>query len=96
MPRSTDFDNEWDDDESFSNEWDDEESSSHEWVDDASDVPTVPCPYCEREVPEDLTRCPYCEHYISREDAPPDRKPWWIIVGVVVCLLVVLLWIATF
>jgi hypothetical protein len=35
---------------------------------------------------------PYCERYLSKEDAPRPRKPWWIIVGVVACLCVVYLW----
>jgi hypothetical protein len=70
-------------------EWDDPWPS-----DDADDdEPTVPCPYCQGEVHEDSQRCPYCERYISREDAPPGPKPWWLIAGVVVCLLVVGLWI---
>jgi hypothetical protein len=55
--------------------------------------PTVPCPYCKREIPEDAPRCPYCEHYISEEDPPPSRKPWWIILGVVLGLYVVYRWI---
>jgi hypothetical protein len=39
-------------------------------------------------------RCPHCENYLSEEDeAAPSRKPWWIIVGVLVCLYVVYRWI---
>jgi hypothetical protein len=45
-------------------------------------------------------RCPpilglrtYCEHYISEEDAPPARKPWWIILGTLLCLYIVYRWI---
>jgi hypothetical protein len=70
-------------------EWDDGGHSA-----DADDgEPTIPCPYCRREIHEESQRCPYCEHYISQEDAPPGRKPWWLIVGVVFCLFVVYLWI---
>jgi hypothetical protein len=62
-----------------------------DWDDD-DDVETVPCPYCRRAMPEDAPRCPYCENYISEEDAPPGRKPTWIVVGAVLCLLMALLW----
>jgi hypothetical protein len=55
--------------------------------------PTIPCPYCRREIHEDSQRCPYCESYISQEDAPPSRKPWWLIAGVAICLVLVYLWL---
>jgi hypothetical protein len=64
-----------------------------DFEDEGDDEPTVPCPYCRRQIHEDAQRCPYCEQYLSDEDAPPARKPWWIIVGVIVCLLLVLRWI---
>jgi len=64
-----------------------------EWDDDFDDDDsTVPCPHCSRSIPEDVVRCPYCENYISDEDAPPARKPWWLIIGVLVCLYVVYCW----
>jgi hypothetical protein len=56
-------------------------------------VDTVPCPYCRRLVPEDAPHCPYCQRYISQEDAPPGPKPWWLVLGVFVCVLIVVLWI---
>jgi hypothetical protein len=68
-------------------DWDDQ------WPSDDDEEPTVECPYCRREIHEDSPRCPYCEQYISQEDAPPSRKPWWLIAGVAVCLLLVYLWI---
>ena len=60
---------------------------------DAGDDDTVPCPYCRRPIHEDAQRCPYCEQYISEEDAPGGRKPWWILLAVAVCLAVVLSWL---
>ena len=75
---------EWDDDES--DEGDDEEASD-------DDEPMIPCPYCKRQIHEDSQRCPYCDHYISEEDAPPARKPWWIILGTLLCLYIVYRWI---
>jgi hypothetical protein len=63
-----------------------------DWPEEEDKDPTVPCPYCHREILEEAERCPYCESYISREDAPAARKPWWIVVGVIVCLYVVYRW----
>lgn len=75
-------------------EWDDGESDvgdDEEACDD--DEPTIPCPYCKRKIHEDSPRCPYCERYISEEDATPARKPWWIILGTLLCLYIVYRWI---
>jgi len=57
------------------------------------DDSVTPCPYCKREIHEDAQRCPYCENYISREDAPPARKPLWVIVGVILALYIVFRWL---
>jgi hypothetical protein len=76
MPRSTIDDEDWDDD--FDDEFDDDS--------------TVDCPYCGRSIPEDAPWCPYCENYISEEDAPTGRKPWWIIIGALACLYIVYRW----
>lgn len=54
---------------------------------------TIPCPHCQRPIHEDSQRCPYCELYLSEETAPPTRKPWWIILGVLLCLYVVYQWV---
>jgi hypothetical protein len=53
----------------------------------------VPCVYCGRPMYEDSPRCPHCGNYISAEDAPPGRKPLWIIIGALVCLFAVYRWI---
>ena len=74
MPRWPDDEDDWDDDFD-ADEGDDLDASDDE------DEPTVPCPYCRRPIHEEAERCPHCEHYISEEDAPPARKPWWILVG---------------
>ena len=65
-----------------------------EFAADEDEEPTVPCPYCRREIHEDAQRCPYCENYLSAEDAPPTRKSWWIIIGAALCLFAVYRWIA--
>jgi hypothetical protein len=53
---------------------------------------TQPCPYCRHMIHESSLRCPQCGSYISEEDAPAD-KPWWVVVGVLVCLGMVVYWI---
>lgn len=65
-----------------------------DWSQDDEEEPTVPCPYCRREIHEDASRCPYCEHYISEEDRPAAPKAWWIVLGALACLWVVYQWIA--
>jgi predicted nucleic acid-binding Zn ribbon protein len=54
---------------------------------------TIPCPYCRRPIYEDSQRCPHCGNFISEEDAPAARKPWWIIVGALLALYAVYRWI---
>lgn len=72
-------------------EWDAEEGA--DIGDDSDDEPTVPCPYCRREILEDSPRCPYCERYISAEDHAGLKKPLWIISTALVCLGVALWWV---
>lgn len=85
MPRLDDHDDEFDD------AWDgDDDIDADEDPDD--DEPTIDCPYCGAEMLEDSPRCPACGTYLSKEDAPPRRRPGWIVLGVVICLLLVYLW----
>lgn len=87
MSRYKEDDNEWD----AEDEW---ESDDGEFAaDDEESAATIECPYCQAEIHEDSQRCPFCENYLSREDAPSERKPVWLVVGVVICLILVLLWI---
>ena len=58
---------------------------------DADNAETIPCPHCRKPIYENAELCPHCKSYISNEDAP-RRYPWWLIAGVVVCLVLVLLW----
>lgn len=54
-----------------------------------SDEPAeVPCPYCKREILEDVPQCPYCGCYLSREDTPPRREWWWITALILMILLI--------
>lgn len=82
-----------DDGESHGDDWqpDDDDISLEELAEQDADQ-TVPCPYCGKLIHEDSQRCPSCEYYISEEDAPPSRKPWWIIIGILVTLTIAILW----
>lgn len=77
-------------------DWDSESEGETDELDSfgEDDLPSIDCPYCGWLIPEDTPRCPYCENYISEEDAPPRRIPWWIIIGVVACLYAVYRWIS--
>jgi len=70
-------------------DWDDGETDS-----DDDDSATVACPYCERQIYDGSLQCPYCKNYISDADQPSGQKPWWIVVGVLVCLYMAFRWIA--
>jgi len=64
-----------------------------DWDEDPDEEATIPCPHCGKQIHEESQRCPYCENYLSREDAPPSRKPWWMILGAIACLYAVYRWI---
>jgi hypothetical protein len=76
-------------------EWDGEDWRDDQSVEqpDDDDESTAPCPYCRRETYDDAPQCPHCGQYISEEAAPAVRKPWWIIVGVLLCFCVIWLWL---
>jgi hypothetical protein len=54
---------------------------------------TIDCPHCGREVYESAEQCPKCGRYLSHEDAPPGRKPWWILIAAALALAAALTWI---
>lgn len=51
------------------------------------------CPYCGKRIYEDAEQCPECGMYLDGADAPPQRRPLWITLGIALCLAVFLLWI---
>ncbi len=79
----------WDDDRRWPepDDFDDDEED----VSDDDDDETVACPFCRKPVYEDAEQCPSCGKYLSREDTP-WRRPIWLVVGVIVCLILVLRW----
>jgi hypothetical protein len=74
-------------------DWDADEPEYGEGSDDADEEPTVPCPYCRRDILEDSPRCPYCERYVSEEDHAGPGKPVWIIATALICLGIALWWV---
>ncbi len=79
------------DDDEADEEWDADVAGYGVEPDD--DEPTVPCPYCRREILEDVPQCPYCERYISAEDHAQPSKPLWVIMTALVCLGIAI-WLA--
>jgi hypothetical protein len=77
-----------DDDEQDEDDWEDDDG-----VDGDDDEPTVPCPYCRREILEDSPRCPFCERYISAEDSPGPRRPLWLLLTALACLGMAVWWV---
>lgn len=56
---------------------------------------TMPCPHCFGTIYDDSERCPHCGEYLSREDEPRPPPPWWVILGIGICLVIVFRWIVT-
>ena len=58
---------------------------------DETDLGSMPCPHCLAVIFDASERCPACGGYLSEEVGL--RKPWWVVVGVLVCLALTLYWI---
>jgi len=81
------------DEKEFYDDRDDHFDDIEDSEDDDESFDTVACPYCTQQIHEDAVRCPHCENYISTLDGPRLKaQPWWIMVGVVICLVIVLIW----
>jgi predicted nucleic acid-binding Zn ribbon protein len=76
-------------------DWDEDLDQEDDFPDGVEDEeePTVPCPYCRAAIHEDAQRCPECGQYISEEDQPAVRPPWWILIGVVAAFYAVYCWV---
>jgi uncharacterized protein (DUF983 family) len=64
-----------------------------DWSDEEGDD-LIPCPYCGEDLYDDAPQCPACGKYLSEEDRPPEKKPPWVLIGIVICLVVALAWAA--
>lgn len=83
----------WDDEDDWNEEGEFRDDTFDQDSDD--DAATIPCPYCGNEVHEDSPRCPSCENYLSLEEVQPRpiKKPWWVLLGAGLGLLVFLRWL---
>lgn len=57
------------------------------------ELATIPCPFCQETILEDVPRCPHCGNYLSGEDAPPQPRSKFLAVMMILALLIVLTWI---
>jgi hypothetical protein len=81
-------------DEDDDDAWDDDsEADADVRDDDDDDDPTVPCPFCRRDILEDTPRCPHCERYLSPDDFARRSKPLWVLITAAVCLAIAI-WLA--
>ena len=82
---------------------DEGDDENEEWVPDEDDISLeeleeqdksepIPCPHCNEFVHPDSPYCPYCEQYITAEAGHRRRKPWWIIIGILVTLTIAIMW----
>ena len=79
------LDDEFPDDEFLDDEFPEEDASD----DDLSE--TVHCAQCGAEIYEDAVRCPVCGAYLTPDTSAWSRRPkWWIILGLLGILAVVL------
>ena len=67
----------------------DDEADFEDDEEEEDDDGYIPCPHCGETMLEAADYCPACERWITSEDAPPKRRPWWIVA-------VILILIATF
>ncbi len=96
MTHWDDDDDDWDDDEPDDGDDDDRHALSAAERPDPSDLDPAadddqtllePCPFCGRAVFEGADVCPGCRNFIGGADEPAGRRPLWITVGLVLCLL---------
>ncbi len=63
------------------------------WDDYEDDDSTDACPHCGEQIYDDAEQCPACGRYLSSEDAPARPRPWWILIGVAICIMIVIAWV---
>ena len=77
------------DDEEHDDDWENPDESD---MDDSADGDVEPCPYCKKPIHEQAEWCHHCGKYISREDAPPGKRFWWLLGIIAFLVLAGLIW----
>ena len=90
MARRGQIEEDWGDPED--DDWNSDDEVGYDDTEDKEEC-TILCPYCQEEIHEESLRCPFCENYLSTVDSPAQRRPLWLVVGIVICLILVLMWI---
>ncbi len=91
-----DDDDDWDDDDDQASDGDEADTLSPAERPDPADLDgpddddAVPCPFCGRAVYESADVCPGCGSFLGGADEPRPRRPWWVTVGFVLCVLGIL------
>lgn len=76
MPPQLD-DQDWDDDDDLAGGYDDEDE----------ETPTVPCPHCQRAIPDFADRCPYCGDWVVQGGVTTTSHKPWIIIAAILALV---------
>ncbi|NBV46656.1 MAG: hypothetical protein EBR86_13725 [Planctomycetia bacterium] len=79
-----------DDDDADADLWDGDGDDGADEGGDGSgdDAALIPCPACGDPIDDDSPHCPHCGHWITAEDDALPRRPTWVFVTAVVCLVV--------
>ena len=74
-------------------DWDaNDEGSDADWNnDEENENDTETCSHCGADKFADSPQCPACGNYPSEEESTRVFKPWWIILGIVLSLIVMYL-----
>lgn len=72
-------------------DYDDSYDEDYE-VDEEDEYETDPCPHCGEPVHHEAILCPHCDRYLSKEDAPAEKKPRWFVITAIVCLIIAVIW----
>jgi predicted nucleic acid-binding Zn ribbon protein len=61
------------------------------YVDDERSL--IPCPHCRAEIDEESEQCPKCGMYLSKEDAPRERRSsvWVVLMALALLAAVVMM-----